>query len=55
MPCLLGKNPSYRKHKRRSKPRVTLNGRDYYLGRWQSAESRPSINAQSGSGTQPES
>src|SRR5262245_59164619 len=40
MPRLLGKNPSYRKHKATGQAVVTLNGRDFYLGPWQSAASK---------------
>lgn len=32
--------PSYRHHKPSGKAVVTLNGRDFYLGQWQSAESK---------------
>jgi hypothetical protein len=34
------KNPSYRLHKPSGQAIVTLNGRDFYLGQWNSAESR---------------
>lgn len=32
--------PTYRQHKPSGKGVVTLNGRDFYLGPWNSAESR---------------
>src|SRR6185436_1417463 len=32
MPRLLGKNPSYRKHRATGQAVVTLSGRDFYLG-----------------------
>jgi hypothetical protein len=40
MPRLLERNPSYRKHKATGQAVVTLSGRDFYLGPWQSAESK---------------
>src|SRR4051794_4280770 len=40
MPRLLNRNPAYRKHKATGQAVVTLNGRDYYLGQWQSAASK---------------
>jgi integrase len=40
MPRLLGRNPAYRKHKATGQAVVTLSGRDFYLGPWQSAASK---------------
>ena len=40
MPRLLGKLPSYRRHKATGQAVVTLGGRDVYLGLWKSAESK---------------
>src|SRR6202162_703250 len=34
------RTPKYRLHKPSGQDVVTLNGRDYYLGKWNSAESR---------------
>lgn len=40
MPKLLHKLPKYRRHKATGQAVVTLNGRDFYLGPWQSAASK---------------
>lgn len=40
MPRLCGRNPAYRKHKATGQALVTLSGRDFYLGAWQSATSK---------------
>jgi hypothetical protein len=40
MPRLSGKLPSYRKHKPTGQAVVTLGGRDFYLGRWNSVQSK---------------
>jgi len=40
MPKLLHQLPSYRRHKASGQALVTLNGRDFYLGPWRSAESK---------------
>src|SRR5688572_16077412 len=44
MPRLLGKNPAYRKHKASGQAVVTLAGRDFYLGPWNSAASKAEYN-----------
>lgn len=40
MPRLIHSNPSYRKHRPSGQAVVTLDGRDFYLGPWQSKASR---------------
>ena len=40
MPQLKNRVPSYRLHKASGQAVVTLNGRDFYLGRYNSPESR---------------
>src|SRR6478672_255243 len=40
MPKLLHRPPAYRHHKASGQALVTLNGRDFYLGPWRSAESK---------------
>jgi hypothetical protein len=40
MPRLTNKLPSYRLHRPSGRAVVTLNGRDHYLGGWNTPESR---------------
>src|SRR5512147_1010980 len=40
MPRLLDRNPSYRRHKATGQAVVTLDGKDHYLGPWQSVASK---------------
>lgn len=40
MPKLINRTPKYRRHKATGQAVVTLSGRDYYLGPWQSAKSK---------------
>jgi integrase len=40
MPLLRNRNPKYRKHRPSGQAMVTISGRDFYLGPWQSAASK---------------
>jgi len=40
MQRLINRTPKYRRHKATGQAVVTLSGRDFYLGQWQSAKSK---------------